>query len=754
MMNVSELTIDELKKCIDKGEFEIYLQPQYSVRQNRIVGAEALVRWQHAGAFISPAEFIPILEECHLIHELDVYVWECAFRLQSEKKREGYDLIPFSINVSRRDINRIDICHILSEFVQKYQISAEYIHIEITESAFVEDTGALFEMIGELKRLGFKIMIDDFGSGYSALNILKDIDADAVKLDMKFFDFDVKNSARARNVIGAVIDMTSSLDIGVVAEGVENGEQLDILTGFGCDIIQGFFFYQPMSITEFDRLMHRLYDTMTRKELDAQSFGTECLEESKKLLEDGEYDKALNLANRALEQLDNVKDVRLYCDMLNVMGIIYGALGNELLAVEYYLEGLSLAKKNNDSYCSGKFYNNIGSEYQELNDHESAIKYFETALQELHEVDRAKEESYDYLAFTINMNLCMEYNNLAQYEKAETYLERARGFCDSLEDEDAQLGLLLEECRFLMQTGKESDVRKRLPKLMALAVNTKDQSNFWSNMETLCNLTLTLGELAEMKQIIDYMDRQLNLFSNDLTGLDIKVKVSALRLAYYKEIQDAEQLRLTELEYIDLCRLQHEEVKKARAQAIDYKIQLNMQYEENILFRKQIDIDPLTGVGNRYKLEKDYKMLKGLCGEKNCKVGVGIIDVDYFKMVNDTYGHLQGDCYLKTISTIIKQTILSTGDVYRYGGDEFVVLLIDVDSEAVESAAKKIELSIAEAGMQNQQSPRELLSVSQGYVILDSIKDGDIWQVLPYADQQLYLMKNNGKHGYRITQEA
>ena len=212
-----------------------------------------------------------------------------------------------------------------------------------------------------------------------------------------------------------------------------------------------------------------------------------------------------------------------------------------------------------------------------------------------------------------------------------------------------------------------------------------------------------------------------------------------MRLAYCNGIGDSKELRKAELAYIELCKKQYLEGKRTRAAAIDYKIQLNSQYEENVLYRKQIDIDQLTGVGNRYKLEKDYKMLKRICDERGGKIGIGIIDLDYFKEVNDTYGHLQGDYYLKVVSQVIKKIIASTGGIYRYGGDEFVVLLVDVDTPAVEQIARQI--------LEN------VLTVSQGYIVLDQIKNVDIWQILPYADRQLYFVKNNGKHGYRITDE-
>ena len=333
------------------------------------------------------------------------------------------------------------------------------------------------------------------------------------------------------------------------------------------------------------------------------------------------------------------------------------------------------------------------------------------------------------------MNLCVEYYELGKYEKAEVLLERARIFLDHPSLENNKLAFFIAQFRLYMKTEREELVREQFQMLMELALHMKDRSDFWRDMELLCNLALDLNELDAMKKILDCMQQQVNQFTNERLGLDVKVRIHEMLLTYYKAVGNEEQVCKCELEYIKLCQMQYQEVKKARAAAIDYKIQLNMQYEKNILYKKQIDIDQLTGVGNRYKLEKDYKVLKDICCKKGCQVGVGIIDLDYFKLVNDTYGHLQGDCYLKIISEIIREAIISTGGVHRYGGDEFVVLLADVDADMIQQIAEKIEHSIKKKKLKNQASEKKMLTVSQGYIIFDASTNSDIWQALPFADQ-------------------
>lgn len=751
MIYVDSLNEQSLKEYIDQGEFEMYLQPQYSIGQNAIVGAEALARWKHKEMYISPGEFIPVLERKNIVSILDRYIWKSAFQLQERKRREGQYVIPIAINVSRSDFASFDVFQTLEDYSRKYGVAPEDIHVEITETAFAEDKQAIFTAVKELKRLGFQILIDDFGSGYSALNTLKDIDADVVKLDMKFFDLNEKNNMRARDIIGAVIQMTQTLGMGIIAEGVETAEQLDILKEFDCDVVQGYFFYRPMNITDFDMTIQRVIESASKKILDSRTFGQECVVESIRLLECGEYENALSLAKRALTQISMEYDGKLYCNMENTIGAIYTAMGNEMMGMEHYLSGLSISLKNDDAVLSGKLYNNIGCVFQALGDPKQAIKYFLLAMEQWKRPANKKEDFYEQRLFIVNINLTDEYFKLGDMEECEKYLQQAAEFVDNSANKDYQLTYKTAQCRLYMQTGREDFVRKVFPEVVDMAMKIKDWTEFWNYLEPVCDLALSLDELGEMKKIIDFMERQAAQYSVEQLGLEIRIRIYEKLLVYYEIIGDEEKARRTELEYYRLCKMQYQEIKMARVEAINYKIQLNTQHEEHVKFKKQIDIDQLTGVGNRYKLEKDYKMIKDICEERGCTVSIGIVDLDNFKYINDTYGHLQGDWYLKTASKIIKEVVSNSGGVYRFGGDEFVVLLLDVTEDALDQMAADIETKVEQRCVMNQEPDGKTLTLSQGYVILNQLEGNDVWQMIPYADEPLYEVKENGKRGHKIV---
>ena len=175
-----------MEDALAEGQFEIYLQPKYSIRDEKLAGAEALVRWNHPEwGMQSPAEFIPLFEQNGFITKLDQFVWNRACACLREWDDKGYPPISISVNVSRADIYQADITDLLTKTVKRYGLSPERLHLEITESAYTENPEQLIQTVGDLRDLGFVVEMDDFGSGYSSLNMISKMPIDVLKLDMK-----------------------------------------------------------------------------------------------------------------------------------------------------------------------------------------------------------------------------------------------------------------------------------------------------------------------------------------------------------------------------------------------------------------------------------------------------------------------------------------------------------------------------------------------------------------------------------------
>ncbi|MCM1569634.1 MAG: EAL domain-containing protein [Roseburia sp.] len=245
--------ISEFDQAIEEGQFQIYLQPQISVNQ-KILGAEALVRWLHPGrGLVPPGDFIPVFEKTGFIHRLDRYVWELACKKLKEWKEQGREDLHISVNISPKDFYYIDIYKTFTGLVEQYGIRPENLKLEITETALMSELKNQFSLLERLRTYGFHIEIDDFGSGYSSLNTLKDIDVDVLKLDMGFLS-DTINRERSRTIMNMVIAMSKQLGLSVVSEGVETSEQVDYLTQAGCDIFQGYYFARPMPTADFEKM--------------------------------------------------------------------------------------------------------------------------------------------------------------------------------------------------------------------------------------------------------------------------------------------------------------------------------------------------------------------------------------------------------------------------------------------------------------------------------------------------------------------
>lgn len=236
---------------LTKKEFAVYLQPQVSAA-GVLLGAEALVRWQHPEkGLLGPGQFIGILENADLVHRLDNYVWEEAAALLGRWRGTEKERLHLSVNISVRDLLHLDIYQTMLDIVKRHGIEPGKLKLEITETALMGDIERYRSLIGKLQGAGFEVEIDDFGSGYSSLSMLKDIEADILKIDMGFLR-QTGNPRRSAVILDSVIAMSKSLGMRVITEGVETQEQVDCLKELGSDMFQGYFFAKPMPVEEFE----------------------------------------------------------------------------------------------------------------------------------------------------------------------------------------------------------------------------------------------------------------------------------------------------------------------------------------------------------------------------------------------------------------------------------------------------------------------------------------------------------------------
>lgn len=251
--------LNDLRAAVDERQFKVFYQPKYDVQCNppKLTSAEALIRWMHPElGMISPGDFIPLFEGNGLIGVVDRYVW-CEAALQIAKWREKYGItLPVSVNISRSDIFNPLLLRTLEQLIASNELTHDDLKLEITESAYTDNSRSLLGIIEGLRDLGFQIEMDDFGSGYSSLNMLSDLPFDVLKMDMRFVR-DIEDNETDRRLVSLILDIAEYLEVPVIAEGVETLGQLDILREAGCDIIQGYFFSPPLPPEQFEKLIEK-----------------------------------------------------------------------------------------------------------------------------------------------------------------------------------------------------------------------------------------------------------------------------------------------------------------------------------------------------------------------------------------------------------------------------------------------------------------------------------------------------------------
>ncbi|MBR0033334.1 MAG: GGDEF domain-containing protein [Treponema sp.] len=260
--NEKEIIFD-MNRAFEENEFIAYYQPKFRFQDAQIIGAEALVRWNHkTKGILPPSAFVPLFERNGFIQKIDLLVFESVCKFldkwnKSAPEDKTAPAITISCNLSRMQLYNPDVAKEYAEIASKYQIAPSKIEIELTESLMMDNKERLLKAMNEIKKVGFEISVDDFGSGFSSLGLLKDIPANVIKLDKSFLG---SESEREHIIIKSVITMAKDLDLKTVAEGIEDKEQAELLKNMGCDIAQGYLYSKPIPEKDFENLLHKALD--------------------------------------------------------------------------------------------------------------------------------------------------------------------------------------------------------------------------------------------------------------------------------------------------------------------------------------------------------------------------------------------------------------------------------------------------------------------------------------------------------------
>ena len=760
----AEQLIEDFATAIEQDQFQVYYQPKFDVRPNTpiLASAEALVRWIHPDlGLVNPGVFVPLFENNGLIQQMDQYVWrETARQIRQWKDELGY-AIPISVNVSRIDMYDPKLPETLTEIVHEYGLTGQDLLLEVTESAYTQDSEQIIKMVENLRDLGFMIEMDDFGTGYSSLNMISNLPIDALKLDMQFVRDAFKEGGNT-NMVEVIIGISDYLSVPVIAEGVETEDQLHTLRDLGCELVQGYFFSKPVPAEEFEPFI------LQKKEADQAAFEKAKEPVTGEENTDGPLLKGSELHADKLSELfekhhgkDNEEpepekdpETKVHSAMQLRTASVFFVVIALVAAVALLISDVSVArgsdrmKKASDRYIAAQIAASdmeSGSDY--LTDRVRCfvvtgdVQYLDDFFEEV-EVTRRRDKAVENLetllegtddTATKSLNTALSLSNeLVKTEEYSMALMLATGKYDNSEISDRITSVELDP----------KDLALSPEEMKEKAETLVFDSNYMHSKERIReNVGICTQELIRSSSLeLEEASARLSLLVNVQTAMSVFffliVLANVLVVTFMvrkpltmmvEKMQKQESITPTGMEELRFVTRTYNDILKENKEA---RAQLS----------KKASHDALTGLFNRGA----YDLLMQSTDTKH--MALILIDVDYFKSINDNYGHAIGDRVLQRVAEIMRESFRSVDILCRIGGDEFAVVMTRVNSSMSNLVVNKIKK--ANDLLQHPKDDLPPVSLSVGVAFSDRKNpQGDIFTD---ADSALYKVKEAGRAGCQV----
>lgn len=471
----------------------------------------------------------------------------------------------------------------------------------------------------------------------------------------------------------------------------------------------------------------------------------------------GRFRSSIENVENAITYLKKAKEFLLYTKAFNVQGIAYSELGNDTVATECYLNGLESARENHIPDLQVWFYNNIGSRFQEGKEDETALIYLEKARKYLDSGKRKERFPY-VIPLVLYMNIGNSYIHIGEYEKGEAALMDAIHLAEENKDDTYGFALLCLRSFLYWKTDRKEFVYEHLDEMMDMVIDGTYINDYTQNITEFAGLLTDMEEYGKLDKILTLYEK----YAEGQASRYLKMVSLELRLDYYKKLGDEEQYREYAVRYTQISL----ERKKKSMEERTNSLQLRIELREKEIQRKQAqkreeklkqksEKDALTGIGNRYSMDRYGRTLIARAIKENQNIGIGVMDIDSFKQYNDTYGHLKGDKCLALAASVIQEKVGERGGCFRYGGDEFVVLLENTTKEELEQVGEKIKTGLELLKIPHINSDiKKIVTMSQGYVCLLPEKGQRLNELLKGADAALYEVKKHGKNDFLVIKEG
>lgn len=820
----------QMADAIEAGQFELYFQPQYRYGSGCLAGAEVLARWNHPEkGIIAPGDFIPVFERTGLIADLDYHIWaetcRCLRAWLDAAGPDGACRVPrLSVNLSRKDIYREDLCDYLAGLVKENGIPHHLLHLEIAESSYMENPEQLADAVAQLQKAGFVVEMDDFGSGYSSLNALKDVPVDVLKLDLRFLD--ARNDTRGGVILASVVRMARWLDLPVIAEGVESKSQAQFLSSIGCDMMQGFLFSKPVDRASFEKIVEeagqgdfaaegaRRRSAAASELWDAESLAAFVF---------SNYAGPAALVEREGGRLEVVRSNDAFLDVLGLPTDVYIRTPEDLFGSlsasdrESFDEALARAEGEAGSgECEllacregREFWIRVNFRRLSRLDAASLLMLLDEITEDKKRDLRFKQQAeqqrqlYETIPCGIIRFVAEPVPAIVSANRAAWHIfgcascEEFRAY--TAEDVFRPLG---EKGRAAMRDAVERLAEGSDPITFSSPVRRLDGTDGWVE-GVLALATTSDGPLmvqcafndvtdvvrerherawqSERYRILSELTHAISFDYDsesdtvqlyiDRTGKGMELQV----IPSYLEALDTARRSEIHPEDVDAVKSMFERVRAGSTNEIieyraDYYGTGFQWYRANLFvagdecgswhlvglidsiqdehdLRLKAEHDAITGLSN-YASTRDL-VNDALADSRTRAHSVfAVVDLDDFKAVNDTCGHLRGDELLRDVAGILRSNCRETDIVGRVGGDEFVVLLKHIGLEVALGTFAAMRSAVAAMWP----GPGDLpVAASISIGVTETVEgDEDYRSAFSRADKALYEAKRAGKNQVRV----
>lgn len=487
-------------------------------------------------------------------------------------------------------------------------------------------------------------------------------------------------------------------------------------------------------------------NTMEVKNCSCAEIADEYMEEAKRVFYEDKFVEASLLMHNAIKLYEKSGNTDELAEGYNVLGVIYAAMGDGVNAIDYYLKGLEIANKQGLFDVVARIYNNIGSEYQKIGKHEKGLEYFLKAANIFRHLNQERYPRYNVWMLLICLNIGISYTEIGNLEDAKIYIDATKEYLEKDENRECEFDILISECQLKWAMGDKKFVYDNVDRICGELMDNISTTDYVPEMENICDLLKKMEEYDRWGKIITTFEEQANIQDS----FYYRLSCVEMWMDYYKTIGMREKYIEKCVRHTELYLQQKESKNEEQCNNIDMRIELHNKESERLAAEMASNKDNLTGVYNRQKLENDFQVYAK--ESHNGRLGIGIIDVDWFKEQNDSFGHVHGDECLKKVAYALENAVGDNGTVYRYGGDEFVIMFENADYKIVETVAENIKKNIAGLKIANaNEVQNRYLSVSQGYALIPKVKGNQsVYSILKLADRALYTVKRNGRNDYKI----